>query len=261
MHRFPNAGVFLGQDTRPHDRELDSRDKGATVEAWRAVTPRLMRRWQKGESGVSREEAGMRRTPSLLPLVVSLLVPITAHPQDGVHLEFLAGPLFEPSHVYANQYVGWTAGIGLSYDLSSAVQAIHSVSFCRFPNGDWTETAYYFIENTTGSTSAAKRVFHDGYEVAAGIRVGAPSAQVGSYLSLRVGVQSAKRRRKSSFVWPSEPSGHHWDWVTNGFTCAGVGVTVPVQGGWRLLVEGRLTMGTNGETVFVPLTAGLQLRL
>lgn len=200
-----------------------------------------------------------------LPILVSLVVPMTAQAQQGVHLEVLGGPLFEPSQVRCDVHVGWTAGLGISYDLGPEVQAVHTVSFCRFPDGGWTEEDGYIFWEPVGAASGGGQTrdlfFQDGYEVSAAVRFGAPGAHVDSYLSLGVGVQSAKLRREGSFLWSGETRGHRGDWVTKGFTSAGVGVTVPVRRSWRLMLESRLTMATDGTAVFVPVVAGAQLRL
>ncbi len=207
----------------------------------------------------------MRRTCALSPVVVLLLVPMTAHPQDGVHFELLAGPLFEPTHVQHDLHVGWTAGLGLCLDLRSDIGVVYGVSFCRFPDGDWSEEADGYIYYPAGTTGADRRTskppFHNGYEAFASLRFGAPGARVGSYLSLTAGVQSARLRWDELRLLPGEATRHHWEWVTKGFTAVGVGVTIPVRRHWRLMLESRSTMATDGTAVFVPVVTGVQLFL
>ena len=211
------------------------------------------------------------RKPLLLVIVSIMALQWTpGFAQSRVYLEGFGGTSFNTlsTGVMRNWGNGWTAGTGLSYELSRSINFLLSVAYERYPfQGDNLEIILPQIVGLKYSFTGSPT---DGEAVSLGIRfISAGINFVSPFLSLNLGVSHYKMGKitmSGSFGWNQRSASNNTYpgsdiSITNPFASIGFGLMVPVSPVIAMSVEGSFSQSFDSYRTFLPFIFRLRYAL
>lgn len=205
----------------------------------------------------------------LICIIVLFLLPYHLCAGESFRLEAGGGITFNERGlgVLSNWSDGWTAGIGVAYPVTPAIEIGATVFYHRFPyRGDDPHIA---VPAVPGFRLRADGKPTNMYETAVAARFMVTKSFLQPFLSLRAGayimhigdimitnwLEATPNRTSSSLYHGSGES------LTKAFAAIGFGLNVPLDSNLQFKIEGRFTSTLDGLWSFAPVVGTIQFVL
>ena len=169
--------------------------------------------------------------------------------------------------VLSNWNDGWTAGTGVAYYLSPAIEIGANLSYHRFPyQGDNLQLAFPAIVGLRWRVDGNATSM---YESGVGVRFISLKSFVQPFVSLRGGAYFMSVGDVLVTTWmesvPQNTSSTLYrgtgESLTKGFGAIGFGINMPFDSNFQFRVEGRYTTTFDGAQSFIPLIGTFEFSL
>jgi hypothetical protein len=191
----------------------------------------------------------------------------TSFAQNVLRLEILGGVSFNSTTagVFSNWGNGWTIGAGGAYRVGTAIDLIANAVYHRYPfHGDNLQLVFPAIEGLRWSVSGQASTVIEG-SIAA--RFSISNSFINPFLSLRTGLFFMNTGSVVVSEWfdsnPQDVSHSTYNGTgvstTKGFAAIGLGFSIPLDVGIRVIIEGRFTETFDAKEFFLPMQATVQI--